>query len=195
MNKEDTIADLLYPEQDLTPNYTNNIYLYKEITQAVAMNFNIKLETLKTKIDAGEYGINPINFNINVHINCEGGDLFSSFAITDYLQRMKEYGIGIITYVEGVAASGATLISLMGDIRCMTKNSFILIHQLSSGAYDKYNKLQEEMQNNKAIMDKLIEFYQAKTKISKKELLEILNKDIYLDSKKCLKLGIIDKVL
>ena len=46
----------------------------------------------------------------------------------DLIKRIKS---PVHTHVEGLAASAATLLSIAGDHRTMTKNSMMLIHQPS----------------------------------------------------------------
>ena len=49
----------------------------------------------------------------------------------DTIQTLKD-SVDIITIIEGGCASAATLLSIVGTKRLITKNSFILIHQISS---------------------------------------------------------------
>ena len=47
--------------------------------------------------------------------------------------------------IEGEAASAATIISVVADRRVITKNSHMLIHQMSTGFWGKYNEFLDEM--------------------------------------------------
>ena len=51
--------------------------------------------------------------DVNIHINSGGGDVFAGIAIYNIL---KNNSAQITTYVEGLAASAASIIALAGDI-------------------------------------------------------------------------------
>ena len=53
----------------------------------------------------------------------------------------------VYTYIDGFAASAATLISVVGKKRFITKNSLMLIHQLSGSDTGKFYELQDQMTN------------------------------------------------
>ena len=127
-----------------------------------------------------------------MHINSPGGSLFDGLAAVDYVRRSKA---PVHSIVEGMAASAATLISVMAHKRSINKHSYMLIHQLSSGAIGKFEELMDDMENNKALMKAIREIYLARTKIPENLLKDILKKDIYFDAKQCLKYGLVDNIL
>ena len=69
----------------------------------------------------------------------------------------------VYTYVDGFAASAATLISVVGKKRFMTKNSLMLIHQLSGADSGKFYELQDQMSNMQILMNKINKIYLNKT--------------------------------
>ena len=77
----------------------------------------------------------------------------------------------------------------------MTKNSLMLIHQLSSSSSGKYNEIEDEMENLDNIMNIVINLYLNNTNIDEFKLKELLKKDIWLDSKTCLNYGLVDKII
>ena len=80
-----------------------------------------------SKIFATQYSTPPPP--INLHIQSSGGSLMNTYYIVDLIQSLET---PVNTFIDGFAASAATLISVAGDKRYMTKNSLMLIHQLSS---------------------------------------------------------------
>jgi ATP-dependent protease ClpP protease subunit len=99
------------------------------------------------------------------------------------------------TYVEGNAASAATLISIAGSKRFIGKHSLMLIHQLSAFACGTFEQLKDEHENNKRLMDIIKSLYKQYTKFPMKDLEAILKRDIWLDSSECLKYGLVDEVI
>ncbi len=62
--------------------------------------------------------------HINLHINSPGGDVFEGIAI---FSALKNHGAAITVYVDGVAASMASLIVMAGDTVIMPENAFMMI--------------------------------------------------------------------
>lgn len=129
---------------------------------------------------------------IHFRIRSDGGSLFDSLAILDRMATLKTK---IYTYVEGGAASGATLISVAGKRRFIGKNSFMLIHQLSAGAYGNFQQLEDQQANYKRLMTSIKEIYKEYTKMPMKKLDEILKHDLWLTAKECLEYGMVDEIV
>ena len=128
---------------------------------------------------------------IFLHINSYGGDLFEAMAGIDAIINSD---IPIYTIVEGTAASAATLLSMVGERRFITRHSYMLIHQLSSGMWGTMEELEDDQKNNKALMERLYELYTGYTNLSKSQLKKILKKDIWWDSSKCVEVGLVDGI-
>jgi ATP-dependent protease ClpP protease subunit len=97
--------------------------------------------------------------------------------------------------VDGFAASAASLIAVCGDKRYMTKNSALLIHQLTGATSGKFSELKDEMTNLNFFMNKVREIYLENTKLNATLLDDLLSSDIWLDSEKCLQYGLVDKII
>jgi len=128
---------------------------------------------------------------IYLHITSYGGCLFSGFRAVDAIVRSE---IPIYTVVDGHAASAATLMSVVGKRRFMTPNSYLLIHQLSSGAWGTYWNIKDEYKNCKSMMDKIYKIYEEHTNMDKTEVKKQLCHDSWWDTEKCLNKEIIDEV-
>ncbi|HAG9030653.1 TPA: Clp protease ClpP, partial [Escherichia coli] len=64
--------------------------------------------------------------HINLHINSPGGDVFEGIAI---FNALKTHGASITVYVDGVAASMASIIAMVGNPVIMPENTFMMIHK------------------------------------------------------------------
>lgn len=169
----------------------NNIYFYSSVNQESCFQLSKRLIDLdKTSQEfLIQYGV--YSPPINLHIQSEGGSLLHALYVTDVIKNLKT---PVHTYIDGFAASAATLISVVGDRRFISKNSLMLIHQLSSINSGKYDKMEDEMENLDNIMKIVTELYIKNTKIEREKLLEILKKDIWLESKTCLEYGLVDVI-
>jgi len=134
----------------------------------------------------------PMNYNIYIHINSNGGDVFSTLSVIDVILQTKHPCISVI---EGTAASAATIISIVCAKRYINKHSQMLIHQLSSGFLGKFNEITDEYNNLEKLMTMLTNIYKKHSKLKKnKDLNRMLNHDIWLSSTEALKYGLADEI-
>lgn len=109
----------------------NRIYFYTDIASDTILELNKCLyeknsKNIYKKILNGENALNPIY----LHINSPGGFVFDSFSGFDTIQRIDS---DVYTIVDGHCASGATILSIAGSKRFITKHSIMMIHELRSG--------------------------------------------------------------
>ena len=71
----------------------------------------------------------------------------------------------------------------------------MLIHQLSSGFEGKYNEIHDENENINNLMGFIVQFYLENTNIKIDELKALLKRDLWLDSSKCLSIGLVDEII
>ena len=169
----------------------NNLYFYGDVTESNALELNAALFELDKKLSVSNVflDIRPI---INLRINSFGGSLFAGLATVDVIRSLNSE---VHSYIEGAAASAATIISVACDKRYIGKYSKMLIHQLSSGTYGKYNELEDDMENNKHLMATIKEIYKEYTRVPMNKLDEILKHDLWFDSQTSLKLGLVDDIV
>ena len=131
---------------------------------------------------------------VYLYINSDGGDLFAALAIIDRLLTSK---IDIITICEGCVASAGVLISLAGKERYIRENSYMLIHEIRSGCLGKYSEMQDDMKNNDILMKQLKNYMNERcnNKKLKKKLTKVLKHDHIWPSDKCLKFGLVNKII
>ena len=172
----------------------NHIWFNADVTNKsiqslihVIHNKNRELNKIKNKFSNFEISSKPIF----LHINSYGGDLFESMAGIDAIINSD---IPIHTIIEGTAASAATLLSIVGERRFMTKHSYMLIHQLSSSMWGTMAELEDDHNNNKALMERIYKLYTEYTDLTKTQLKKILKKDIWWDADKCIEVGLVDGI-
>jgi len=180
-------------KNNIVESVNNKIYFYSEVTRPKIMVLNKTLTNLNTNlINQANMLQQSLEANIHLHINSFGGSVFAGLSAMDYI---KESTVPVVTVVEGCAASAATLMSVVGTHRVIRKNSFMLIHQLSSGMWGKYEEMKDAMQNNDLFMRIIADVYEEHTKIPKKKLKEILKRDLWLDAETCLDYGMVDEII
>ena len=179
-------------EQTYISTDKNNIYFYGSVTSESCRILGTKLNELKKAYNIYKVEYNNIPPSINLHIQSTGGTLINAFYIVDLIMNSD---VPINTFVDGYSASAASLINVVGKHRYMTENSVIMIHQLYGGNQGKFKELDDNMINLNLFLNKIKKIYLEYTKITPDKLDEILEHDIWLDSKKCLKYGLIDEII
>lgn len=169
----------------------SSIYFYTEVSKESVLDLNKNLKQISFDLLHTANVLDIPVPEIKLHINSPGGSLFDGLAAIDYIRKCK---VPVHSIIEGAAASAATLISVMAQKRSINKHSYMLIHQLSSASFGKYEELVDDMENNNKLMGAIKNIYLSKTKIPEKILKDILKRDIYFDSKECLKYGLVDKI-
>ena len=167
------------------------INFYSQVTAETC----IVLTTMLRKMDAKSKELEQIygfRIPIKLHIQSLGGELMPSFYVCDLIQNLET---PVHTYVDGYAASAASLIAICGEKRFMTKHSSILIHQLKSSSAGKFNEMRDEMSNLNSFMNNLKDIYLEHSNIDEAELEKLFLSDIWLSSTKCLSLGLVDEII
>ena len=152
------------------------------------INSNSRNEVKAVRKDAKNRNLYQCNY---LHINSEGGCIFSAFNAIDYIQASR---VPVHTIVEGSAASAGTLISICGVKRYMPPNAHMLIHQLSSECWGKMAEIEDQYNNLKHTMIRIKTIYKNRTSIPDKELRKLLKKDLWLNSDKCAEYNLIDRI-
>lgn len=170
----------------------SRIFYYSEVSKDSVLELNKQLRDLSVKmLHTGNMYDIPTP-PIRLHINSPGGSLLDGLAAVDYILNTKA---PVYTIIDGSAASAATLMSVVGKKRYIHKHSFMLIHQLSSALFGKYEELVDDFENSTKLMNTIKGIYTKHTKIPDKTLKELLKRDLWLDSQTCLKYGLVDEVI
>ncbi len=126
-----------------------------------------------------------------LHITSYGGDIYASYRAIDAITSSQ---IPIYTVIAGYAASAGTLISVVAKKRFITPSSYMLIHQLSSGACGKFWEIRDEVENLTMIMEDIYNIYEKHSKLSREQLESFLSHDIWFKADKCIEYGLVDEV-
>ena len=181
MNKGKMIEE---EEPEVTKTIGNEIHFYGEITPENTLEFvesfrKLEIHLLKQKADL--IGYEP---EIRIHIMSEGGDMFSGFTLKNVIEKSR---VKVVTIAQGACCSAATFMFLGGSERRMGENAYLLIHQLSTDFWGKYQDLKDEVKSCDNFMASLKKMYMSKTKIPEKKFKKLMKKDLFLSASKCLK--------
>jgi ATP-dependent Clp endopeptidase proteolytic subunit ClpP len=172
--------------------YENKIYYYSGVTRESVVELNHKLGELEAKHLTVSNVLEIEPPPIRLYVNSGGGSITAGIASMDTISRCK---VPVYTYVDGFCASAATFLSIVGVKRYISKNSYMLIHQLSSNLWGKYSEIEDEKKNLDLMMETIRNVYTEYTKVPIEELDEILKHDLMWDAKTCLKYNLVDRIV
>jgi len=131
--------------------------------------------------------------NIEVRINSIGGEIYAGIAIFNAFRNSKA---NIKIFVDGIAASMASVIALCGKPVEMSKYARLMLHSASGGCYGTKNDLKETITHIESLEDTLAEMYGKKTGKTADEIKAAYfdGKDHWLNANEALELGFIDGI-
>ncbi|MBE7897516.1 Clp protease ClpP [Paenibacillus polymyxa] len=140
------------------------------------------------KADLDQLGDVP---ELDVYINSDGGDVFAGQAIHSMLKRHKAH---VNVYIDGLAASIASVIAMAGDTVYMPRNAMMMIHNpwtFSAGNAAQLRKTADDLDN---IRKSLIAAYIDKSGIDETRLIELLDAETWLSADEAISYGLADEI-
>lgn len=130
--------------------------------------------------------------HINLHIHSPGGEVFDGIAIYN---QLKNHSSTITVYIDGLAASMASVIAMVGDTVIMPKNAMMMIHKPWGVSWGDANDMREYADLLDKLENVLIPAYVAKTGKTTEEITAMLEQETWLDGDECVEHGFADKVI
>ncbi len=128
---------------------------------------------------------------LRVFINSPGGDVFAGQAIYSILRRHKAK---VSVYVDGIAASAASLIAMAGDRIVMPHNAMLMIHNPWTLAAGDANHFLEVAEALDKVRDAMIAVYEEQTGLGKDEIVALLDAETWMTAAEAIELGFADGI-
>lgn len=160
--------------------------LYGEISNETWWGDEVTPKQFKEDLDA----LGDIE-ELNVYINSPGGEVFAGQTIYSMLKRHKAK---VNVYIDGLAASIASLIAMAGDRVVMPENAMMMIHSpwtIAVGNAEEFRKIAEDMDK---IRDSMVVSYEARSALTKEEVVQMLDAETWLSAGDCLTYGFADEI-
>ena len=151
--------------------------------------------------EIGTYGVTAQEFitdikdlkdtPINLRINSLGGDVFDGMAMYNVIKRREAK---TTVYIEGIAASIATIIALGADEVVMAENSLFMIHNAWGGTMGESKDMRKTADTLDKITSELTDIYRKKTGLSYDALAEMMDEETWLNANEAYELGFIDTI-
>ena len=153
--------------------------------------------------DIGYWGVSAQDFRaalaalgdvkqINLRINSGGGEVFDGIAVANMLAR---HPARIVTTIDGIAASIASLIAVTGDEVQMPENAMMMIHNPAGGVMGTA----ADMRDWADVLDKtgaaMVTSYVRKTGMPAEKMAALLDAETWLTAQEAKDLGFADTIL
>jgi len=129
---------------------------------------------------------------INIHINSYGGETFQGLAIYNLLKQHKAQ---INVYIDGIAASSASIIAMAGNKIYMPKTALMMIHNCWLWTVGNSKELRKTADDMDKIAVAYKEAYLSKVNITEDKLDKLLDEETYLTADECIEMGFADEII
>ncbi|HHI4996242.1 TPA: ClpP-like prohead protease/major capsid protein fusion protein [Vibrio parahaemolyticus] len=129
--------------------------------------------------------------NIVLRIHSPGGDVFEGMAIYNLLNQHPAY---ITVYIDGLAASMASVIAMVGDMVIIPANAAIMVHKpwgIQGGDADDMRRYADLLDK---VEDSLVSAYTKKTGKTADEIKTLLDAETWMFGQEAVDMGFADTV-
>lgn len=146
----------------------------------------ITAKTFSDELKALDKSVNEIE----VRINSPGGDVFDGIAIYN---RLKQHSAKKTVYIDGLAASIASIIALAGDEIIMGEGALYMVHLPWTFAMGNRNDLENVVNRLTDIEEQMVSIYQKRSGLSRSEIKAMLEKETWMDADQAMENKFVDK--
>ncbi len=124
--------------------------------------------------------------DLDVRINSPGGYVMEGLAIFNAFARAKQGGRKITVHIDGLAASMASTIAMVGDEIIMADNSLMMIHNPWDCACGDAKELRAAADQLDRIRDQLVGIYSGQTGLTAEDLIPMLDAETWMTATEAL---------
>jgi len=157
----------------------NELLIYSDIGYSF-FGDSVSAISVKAQLDKMPAG------ELSVRINSPGGSVFDGFAIYNLI---KQYAGDVTVYVDGLAASAASVIAMAGDKIVMADNALMMIHDpwaMSMGSADEMRQAASLLDK---IKDSIVGTYATRTGMGAEEISAMMVAETWMNATEAKELG------
>lgn len=128
---------------------------------------------------------------INLYMNSPGGSVFEGFTIFNLL---KNHRARVHAFVDGIAASIASVILCAADTVIMRENGMVMIHDPSGGRMGTAAEQRKLADTLDKITDAIVQAYRTRTGKSEADLRQLMAAETWFTAKEAVTAGFADRV-
>jgi ATP-dependent Clp protease protease subunit len=185
IKKKDVTPPKTYSMKVIAKSDLAEIYLYGDIGASWFSEGITASQFSKDLKDLGNVS------KIDIRINSNGGDVFEGRTIYSLLVDHKAKKT---IYVDGLAASIASLIAMAGDKRIMADGAFMMIHNAWGFAMGDSAEMMRTARLLDSVSASIADTYASRSGYDRNKIVSMMNDETWMDAKQCLDTGFCTKV-
>lgn len=134
--------------------------------------------------------LEPTVNEIVLRINSPGGDVFDGIAIYN---RLKQHKAKVTVYIDGLAASIASIIALAGDEIHIGDGALFMVHLPWTMAYGNRMDLDNTVSRLMDVEEQMLGIYSKKTGLDRAEIKALLEAETWMNAEEAIEKGFVDK--
>lgn len=163
----------------------NHVFFYGVVTAELVSNLYTQLMIANKK-----------NKPVVIHVSSFGGDANQMKVMQNMFSLMQ---VPVCCLIDGVCMSAATDLFLSAPYKVAVSHGLFLIHQYSTMINGKIANRRRDSEYDRELIESTYDHYKQmlvnKTKLSKRQIEDLLKRDKYLNADECIKYGIYDRVI
>jgi ATP-dependent Clp protease, protease subunit len=128
---------------------------------------------------------------ITIRLNSPGGDAFDGIAIYNQLKNHKAKVIG---YIDGLAASAASIIAMAADELIMNTGSMMMIHEASTFTWGTKADIKKTLNALEGVDKSIADIYMTRYNSDREELISLVEGETWFTASEAVDTGLADKV-
>ena len=128
---------------------------------------------------------------LDLHINSPGGSVFAGLAIYNALKRHQAE---VAVYIDGLAASIASVVAMAGDRIIMPENALLMIHDPYAGASGTAADLRKAAEMLDKATISIISAYRTQSDLKDEEIAALMQAETWFNAAEAVELGFADEI-
>lgn len=163
------------------------ILIYDEISDPLFEKFGIGMSALSFAKELRALGDVKV---LNIRINSPGGEVFDGQAIYSLL---RDHKAAKTVYVDGIAASIASVIAMAGDKIVMPQNAMLMIHEPSALCWGTPADMRKMAEDLDKVAESIVAVYARKTGKDPAEIKQLMAEETWMTAADAIELGFADE--
>jgi len=163
----------------------SEIWIYEEIGEDFWTGGGITAKSFQRELSEIKAG------QIDLHINSPGGLVFDGITIYNLL---KQHPANVTTYIDGLAASIASVIALAGDSVIMAENALFMIHKASGLVMGNSDDMRDFAEKLDKVNTSIATTYISKTGKDESEINDLMAAETWMTAAEALDYGFVDSI-
>ncbi len=164
---------------------TRTLFLNGTIAEESWFDDEVSPSIFKDELESG-------TGDITVWINSPGGDCIAAAQIYNMLVSYKGK---VKVYIDGLAASAASVIAMAGDEVLMSPVSMLMIHNPATMAFGDHEDMKKAIEMLDEVKESIINAYEIKSGLSRDKLSRLMDNETWMNANKAIELGFVDGII